>query len=218
MYSRYFISFNDNALYISYREREIRSRNHQHIQQKPIFIIIYTYIYISVNFPVWLEPGWFSVRSPHCLQERKKSTGNIPKPGDPGYISSTAIRQKSRNNLCGSKVTLHVYHCISCIPTCIGWAAAKMRVQQSWYKRKHSASYGIHFESLRHLFQIISIRCQEELGLGTKKTIIQQKHLTNFDKTRPGETATQPNPFSKTYSRVATWSQQCLNIKLRKEQ
>ena len=80
------------------------------------------------------------------------------------------------------------------------------------------SSYGIHFESLRHLFQIISIRCQEELGLGTKKTIIQQKHLTNFDKTRPGETATQPNPFSKTYSRVATWSQQCLNIKLRKEQ
>ena len=87
--------------------------------------------------------------------------------------------------------------CTSCIPTCIGWAA-KMRARQSWYKRKHSASYGIHFESLRHLFQIISMWCQEELGLGTKKTIVQQKHLTKFDKTRPGETATQPNPFSKT--------------------
>ena len=138
LYSRYFISFNDNALYISYREREIRSRNHQHIQQKPIFIIIYTYIYISVNFPVWLEPGWFSVRSPHCLQERKKSTGNIPKPGDPGYISSTAIRQKNRNNLCGSKVTLHVYHVF---PPALDELQQKCGRKQNWYKRKHSARY-----------------------------------------------------------------------------
>ena len=102
------------------RERDPFPQSSTHPTETHFHHYIYVYIYICVNFPVWLEPGWFSVRSPHCLQERKKSTGNIPKPGDPGYISSTAIRQKSRNNLCGSKVTLHVYHCISCIPTCIG--------------------------------------------------------------------------------------------------
>ena len=69
------------------------------------------------------------------------------------------------------------------------------------------SSHAIQFEPLGHLFPITSI-IWYNLVPRRGKTWSQEnnnpaKYLTNFSKTGPGETATQPTPFSKTYSRRA---------------